>query len=117
MPLTSAANFRQSLGFPFLHVSTSRFSHVCARISAELMVVDSERRRARLEDPQYRLFLADLFRMSLTGANPVREDSVSISDRPNPAQEAVFRFSDALRQRAAQLPAEELELEPSGLEW
>lgn len=45
------------------------------------MAAENERRQARLEDPQYRMYLADLFRMSLTGTNAVGDDSVPRTDR------------------------------------
>jgi len=47
------------------NVNPPPFSHVCARISAELIALDCERGEARIEDPEYRAFLAGLFRMAL----------------------------------------------------
>jgi hypothetical protein len=48
------------------NVNTLRFSQVCVRISAELIVLENEQYLARLADPEYRAFLAGLFRMALS---------------------------------------------------
>jgi hypothetical protein len=61
-------------------VNTPRFSQVCVRISAELIVLENEQYLARLADPQYRAFLAALFRMALAD-----ED-----DDPTPIAEAAL---------------------------
>lgn len=48
---------------PNPNVNPPPFSQLCARISAELVALESERDLARLADPRYRAFLADLFRV------------------------------------------------------
>jgi len=57
--------FRQSRGFVSPDVNRPPLSQRCARISAELIAVEIEQYFQRLAGPQYRAFLAGLYRLAL----------------------------------------------------
>jgi hypothetical protein len=46
-------------------VNPQPFSHLCARISAELMAAEIEKWQAQIADPQLRAFLVALYRLAM----------------------------------------------------